>query len=223
MATKAPVSEPQPQGVSFVAVGRGSALERALEDASPDLAGAGQLLVVAVDETVDTIKLQSATREAVGLLEQADLEHLVSLLAPEYALPSAAVLEQSRRNLRLREELLREFGSLTAKEVADLAGSEARNRSQFAHALLRSGRVLSVMHRRQQVFPGFQFDADGPLPVVAEVLPVLQSRFRKDWEVALWFTTENYWLDGFRPVDLLIDDESRVIEAARAGADRSGF
>lgn len=223
MAIKAPLGEPRPQGVSFVSVDRGSALERALEAASPSLAGAGQLLVVAVDETVDAVKLQSATQEAVGLLEQTDLEHLVSLLAPEFALPSAAVLEQSRRNVRLREELLRDFGSLTAKDVADLAGSEAINRAQFAHALLQSGRVFSVVHRRQQLFPGFQFDVDGPLGVIAKVLPALRARFKKDWETALWFTTENYWIDGRRPVDLLVDDEGLVMEAARSGADRSGF
>jgi len=223
MAKEAAPSGPQAPVASLVPVHPGSELARVLAEAVPGLVGADQLLVVALDETIDAIKLQTAAREALELMERTDLEHVVSLLAPELGVPSAAVLEQARRNLLLREELIREFGALNAREVAELAGSEALNRSQFAHSLLRSGRVFSVAHRRAQLFPAFQFEADGPLPIVSDVLPALRSRFRKDWEIALWFTTKNAWLDGRRPVDLLQSNPTDVMEAAQAGADRGGF
>jgi len=222
MATKAPAGEPNPPAVTLVPVEPDSALARLLGEIGPEFANAPQILVVALDEDHDEGRVQ-AVSGALGLAEHAELESVVSLLAPELAIPSSPVLEQSRRNLRLREEMLRTYGALSAREVADLAGSEALNRSQFAHSLLRSGRIFAVTHKRQQLFPGFQFDAEGPLPVVGQVLPFLRARFRKDWEVALWFDVENYWLDGIRPLELLESDPTRVVSAAQAGADRGGF
>lgn len=222
MAIKAPAGEPNPPSVTLVPVEPDSELARLLGQYGPEFARAPQLLIVALDDEHDESRVH-AVAEALELVEHAQLDSVVSLLAPELAIPSAPVLEQSRRNLRLREEMLRTHGALTAREVADLAGSEALNRSQFAHSLTRSGRIFSVTHRRQQLFPGFQFDSEGPLPVVAQVLPFLRARFRKDWEVALWFDVENSWLDGVRPLELLISDPDRVVAAAQAGADRGGF
>ena len=125
----------------------------------------------------------------------------------------------------LRERLLAEFGALTAREIADLAGSGAVNRAQYAHALTRAGKVFSVVHRRQVLYPGFQFSSSNgaPIPAIAILLPVLRSRFQGEWEIALWFATPNSWLGGRRPLDVLRDDEDGVIKAAQAGATRGGF
>jgi hypothetical protein len=63
-------------------------------------------------------------------------------------------------------------------------------------------------------FPGFQFDGEGqPIPAIAEVVRRLGSR-STEWGMALWFTANNGWLGGRRPVDLLREDPQAVVTAA---------
>ncbi|MBA2386525.1 MAG: hypothetical protein H0V69_05465, partial [Acidimicrobiia bacterium] len=64
---------------------------------------------------------------------------------------------------------------------------------------------------------GFQFDEAGrPLPAVAGVLTALAGW--PAWDVALWFVTDNPWLERQRPVDLVVDHGSRVVRTAQADA-----
>lgn len=182
------------------------------------------MYVLRTSATLNPDRFAAATAELASLASQADIEHAIAALTPRVAVPRPAVLEQARRNVILREELLAEFGGLAARDVADLAGSNAVNRAQYAHALRSAGKLFSVVHRRQQIYPAFQFATDGePLPVVADVLAELRGWLQSDWERALWFTTENTWLDNARPVDLLVDKPAEVVDAAEKGANRSGF
>jgi hypothetical protein len=145
-----------------------------------------------------------------------DIEDLTGALTPAIPLPTPAVLLQARRNAEARSVLLSEFGALTAAEVAELAGSEARNTSALAGRWRREGRLLAVEHHGTTYYPAFQFDSDGkPRPVVQEVLEQLSSPDTTAWQQALWFTTANGWLDGQRPVDLLDEHPVAVAAAAR--------
>jgi hypothetical protein len=149
-------------------------------------------------------------------LGAAGLHSLVDLLTPDLRVLSAAAVAQARRNALARAELAREFGLLTSAEVAELAGSRAKNRAALANRWAKEGRVFAVPHGRQFLWPGFQFDAQGqPRPAVAEVLRWFRDESSR-WALALWFTSRTGWLDGRRPVDLLATEPGAVVEAARA-------
>lgn len=132
--------------------------------------------------------------------------------------PSAAAVLQARRNAAAREALLREFGAPSSAEVAELAGSKAKNKAAMAHRWKQEGRLFSVTDRGTVGFPAFQLDSQGrPRPVIAEILRAFAGK-SSDWELALWFLGSCGWLGGRRPVDLLESEPQAVAEAARSEA-----
>lgn len=161
------------------------------------------------------------TPAAVGPLRgetdrrDAQLNLLVHQLSPEFDIPTPTEVLQARRNASARASLLTEFGALTSSQVADLVGSEAKNRSSLAHRWRKEGRLLGVQYKGTVWYPGFQFHDGDVLPVVVDVLAELGGAGAGEWEIALWFTAPSGWLADRRPVDLLLSDPLRVIEAAR--------
>jgi hypothetical protein len=108
---------------------------------------------------------------------------------------------QAARNTAAREKLLSEFGALSGAKTA----------AQWK----REGLIFTVPYQGRNIYPTFQFDAQGcPRPVVAEVLATLGQQGR-GWQLALWFTSANGWLGGRRPVDILDTDPAAISEAAR--------
>jgi hypothetical protein len=145
-----------------------------------------------------------------------EIEDLATAMTPDVQIPTPPVVLQARRNAEARAGLLKEFGALTATQVAELAGSEAKNTSALAGRWRREGRLIAVEHLGVTYYPGFQFDPNGrPKATVAEVLKHLKHPSMTPWQQALWFTTANGWLDGHRPVDALDEEGKAVIAAAR--------
>lgn len=161
-------------------------------------------------------QLWQATR-----VEQIRTQALIDLLSPTRILGEAA-LTQARENAVARAAFLESEEVLTSPEVADLVGSDARNRNAAAHRLLRRGHVFAVRYRGRDLFPAFQFDLAGarPKPVVANVLASLAGAGLQGWEIAFWFTDGNAWLPPKkRPVDLLDSRPELVLTAAAHEAD----
>jgi hypothetical protein len=105
-----------------------------------------------------------------------EVEELAEAMTPHVAIPSPAVVLQARRNAEARATMLEEFGALTAADVADLAGSDAKNTSALAGRWRREGRLLAVEHHGTVYYPGFQFDSSGkPRPEIAQVLRYLSA------------------------------------------------
>jgi len=129
---------------------------------------------------------------------------------------SEAEISQLRRNAEARKAFLDEFGTLTSKEVAELAGSRATNRAALANRWKAEGRIFAVETGGHTLFPAFQFsEIDGqPRPVIAEVLTALGHEY-SGWQTALWFSGRNGWLGAERPVDLLRSAPGAVAEAAQ--------
>jgi hypothetical protein len=156
--------------------------------------------------------LQAAARR------QERAEALIEAMLPRAEVPSPVAVLQARRNAVAREALIREFGALSSVQVAELAGSQAKNRAALAHRWKEEGRIFAVSYQGTTGFPSFQFDASGrPRPVIAEIIDVLGRR-SSEWELALWFIAETGWLGGRRPVDLLDRQPEAVLEAARQEA-----
>ncbi|MDY7092423.1 MAG: antitoxin Xre/MbcA/ParS toxin-binding domain-containing protein [Acidobacteriota bacterium] len=160
----------------------------------------------------------------VGRAGPAVLDRLIEALTPDLQVPSLTALAQARRSAVARVELAQEFGLFSSAQVADLAGSTAKNRAALANRWKQEGRVFTVPHRGQQLWPGFQFDTDGqPLTVIEDVLGIFEGSGVSPWAMALWFTGPSGWLDGRRPVDLLESEAEAVVEAARLETAESFF
>ena len=129
---------------------------------------------------------------------------------------AAAALLQARRNAAARQQFLDEFPSLNSAEVADAALSKASNRASLANRWRDEGKVFAIRVGDQQVYPAFQLDEQGrPHDVIARILSALRPGQLSDWQIALWMTSPTGWLGGRRPVDLLVDEPSKVLEAAQ--------
>lgn len=109
-------------------------------------------------------------------------------------------------------------GLLSSKEVADLLGSTAKNRAALAKQLKDAGKALSVRLRNQDHYPGFQFDQENQrvYPEMSGIIALLAADYEYGWQMALWFSCDNEWLEGKTPLALWPDDRRAVVEAARS-------
>jgi hypothetical protein len=149
-------------------------------------------------------------------------ERVVEALMPHRDVPGPGLLAQARRNATERLAFLEAHGALTAEEVADLAGSTARNRRQTAHRWsVKERSVFGVEHHGRTLYPGFQFDPDTgkPLPAVAAALATLPAQLT-GWALALWWDTPVPETDGWvTPLEVL-HDPARVARLAEDEAAR---
>lgn len=132
-------------------------------------------------------------------------------------LTPAPLLEHVRLNAQARDRFIAEHGGLlTSQQVAEIAGSAATNKSQIAHRWRKDGSIFAVEHGGVTCFPALQFDAlnGRPLPVIKDLIVAL-SRYYEGWALALWFVTAQAWLNGKRPLDLLVRKPEIVLEAAQ--------
>jgi hypothetical protein len=116
----------------------------------------------------------------------------------------------------LRAEFFRLVPVLTAREAAVLAGLSGARAYQSVEQWRAEGLIFSVKRDIEDLYPAFQFTAEmRPLPIMREILRIFrQVTSRSDWDNAMWFIAANGWLDGPAPIDLLISEPSRVIDAA---------
>lgn len=168
-----------------------------------------RLKVLAILKSIYTQRVQMQTQ----------MQNLIEAMTPPAAVPLPPQVLQARRNAVARDALLREFGGMTSAQIGENAGSRSPNRAALAHRWKSDGRIFAVPHQGTNYFPGFQFRDDGqPLEVIAQVIRILGSK-RGPWEIALWFTSNNGWLGGRRPVDLLREDAASVVTAAEREAE----
>ena len=86
-------------------------------------------------------------------------ERLVSAMFTRNTVSPAAA-QQARRNAEARQELIDEFGLFDSDQLAEMAGSKAKNRSATASRWLAERRVFAVEHLGHRYFPAFQFGID---------------------------------------------------------------
>ncbi len=205
--------------MSKLAVAELTAAERhRLSKDHPELRGDQPAWIVSSEALAQIQALVAAWVRA-----EEDFQGVVEAMIPRTEIPTPAVVLQARRNAEARDALIREFGLLSSSDIADLAGSTAKNRAASANRWKQEGRIFSVPWRGSDLWPGFQFDVDGrPHTAVADVLSVLRPE-ASGWEKALWFISANGWLEGRRPVDLFAAEQDAVVEAARREAEELFF
>lgn len=130
------------------------------------------------------------------------------------ATPAQAYRAQATENAWRTIE--REFGLLTATEVAARAGGNASAGRTYASDARRNGRLLGVKRLNRVLYPDFQFGPTGPLPVVRDLRVAADELDIDEATVLLWLTAPTtWWGDDARPVDHL-DEPGAVLSAFRS-------
>lgn len=110
-------------------------------------------------------------------------------------------------------EMADEFGLLSASEVANRVGSNAKSAKSYASEARRNGRLMGVKQLNRVLYPGFQFGDDGTLPLMRELHQAADRRDVGEETALLWMTAPTtWWGDTSRPVDHL-DEPDKVLRA----------
>jgi len=153
------------------------------------------------------------------LLERHDresLERLAEVLVPRTP-PSPRLLKEAAMLVQARKAVLESGDWLTAAEVAQLAGLSTRNPSAQPNKWKKQRLIFAIHHNGVDYFPGYGLDRDAgfrPVRALARVIEVFTGH-KDGWGMAYWFRSDNSFLGGKRPQDLLATAPERVIEAAR--------
>jgi DNA-binding transcriptional ArsR family regulator len=167
--------------------------------------------------------LDRVLSQKTAAVREQKLEELVDFITGQMVVPSRVDTQMAQRIASRHARVLNEFGFVTAEQLADANQSRAGNRSALADNWKKRHQVFSVRHRDEsgrprEVFPLFQFEDHKPIKVVQSVLEAFGER-KAPWSLALWFTSNNGWLQGqARPVDMLESAPEAVVQAARHDA-----
>lgn len=178
----------------------------------------GALLGVRVPESVTPQALRQLlarfvdSLSATAVLQQA-LESAPTVIGPA-TLTALRAREAAWRDIEHR------YGYLTAQDIGDLAGSRSKNRTEYASARLREGKLAAVRRAGRLLFPAFQFERSTghPITELAAVLDVFHAADWDDESILLWFTAPNGRLAGADPAGLLAADPADVLAAAADAA-----
>lgn len=166
-----------------------------------------------VDETTTVTELSAdvardleQTRRNVAALGTAI--HAANLTAS----PNLARAVQAQQNIY--DSVDAEFGLLTSSQAGDRIGSRAVARRNAATAARNEGRLVAVRRGRYLLYPGFQFDAAGIRPVVADLVQVAFTHGWDETSLITWLVSPTTYLDGSRPVDIM-DEPDRLVSLAQ--------
>ncbi|WP_288473513.1 hypothetical protein, partial [uncultured Pseudomonas sp.] len=143
------------------------------------------------------------------------LERLAEVLVPRTP-PSPRLLREASMLVQARKAVLESGDWLTAAQLAQLAGLSTRNPSAQPNKWKKQGQIFAISHNGIDYFPGYGLNAEAgfrPLKPLAKVIEVFTGH-KDGWGMAYWFRSENGYLGGKRPQDLLASAPQRVIAAA---------
>jgi len=141
------------------------------------------------------VHTESALRRAV---QPGTIETLVRLRADGDDPPTDA------STLAWRQGFLKHVKCLTATQIAEEGGYQAKNKSAPATRLTDEGKIFSVRQGGQLLYPAFQFRHGQPLPVIARILQTL-GKDPTGWDHAFFFATPNAYLDDAKPMEKVRD------------------
>lgn len=149
------------------------------------------------------------------VVDQAE-DYLHRLMPRDVRLPEPAVLMQMLRNVNLRVTFLETHEAWNAAQVAQFAGSSAKNASALAGRWRSEGQVFAVDLDNDLLYPAFQFDpaTRKPKPVIRRLLAIFAERQASPWEIALWLANGRQGLTDV-PLALMDSAPDAVIAAAK--------
>lgn len=133
----------------------------------------------------------------------------------EMARKPARTARNIRRQDELNERILNEAVWLSARELSEKASFNNTNPSAGPNRWKAAGRIFAVQIGGKDNYPEYLLDEGyRPLPVVKEILATFGDS-KTPWGLAIWFGSENSWLGGRKPKDVLTEMPEQVLTAAR--------
>ena len=143
------------------------------------------------------------------------MQSILEFLVPQVPPPQHMLLE-ARMTAEARKAVLESGDWLTAAQIAEMAGFSTSNPSAQPNKWKRDRLIFAVRHQGVDYFPGYALDPSTgyrPFKALAAVL-ALFDRSKDDWGLAYWFASDNSFLGGKHPKDMLSEESVRVIAAA---------
>ena len=127
--------------------------------------------------------------------------------------PSPQLDRAIRATAEAWRRLEEEFGLLTSGEVAELLGVTSAGPGWVA-AQRKARKIIGVREGNTYLYPGFQFDHQTVLPVIAPLLELAHANAWSSDDLTLWmFGPTTSFVQEDRPVDHLREPEA-VLAAA---------
>ncbi len=130
--------------------------------------------------------------------------------------PSPRLLKEAAMLVQARKAVLESGDWLTAADIAQVAQLSTRNPSAQPNKWKKQGQIFAINHGGVDYFPGYGLDPDAsyrPLKALAKVIEVFEGH-KDSWGMAYWFRSDNNFLGGKKPQELLASAPDRVIDAA---------
>ncbi|WP_267248845.1 integrase [Yersinia sp. Marseille-Q5920] len=139
------------------------------------------------------------------------------------AVDGAGKQARAARNAQRREQLnakiLADSVWLTARELSEKASFKNTNPSAGPNRWKSTGRIFALQLNGKDKYPEYALDEGfRPIPVVKQVISLLGEK-KTPWGLAIWFGSENSWLGGKKPKDVLATMPKQVLLAAQAEAE----
>lgn len=187
---------------------------------------ADRVLVMTFDDIKPTVfetLAENFTNIASSMLEvlrerqdREALERLAEVLVP-HTLPSPRLLKEAAMLIQARKAVLESGDWLSAADVAQLAGLSPRNPSAQPNKWKKQGQIFAIHHGGVDYFPGYGLDKETgfrPAKALTRIIEIFAGH-KDSWGMAYWFRSQNSFLGGKRPQDLLSSAPERVIAAAQ--------
>ncbi|HEN3634210.1 integrase [Yersinia enterocolitica] len=131
----------------------------------------------------------------------------------------ARTARNAQRREQLNARILADSVWLTARELSEKASFKNTNPSAGPNRWKSAGRIFALQLNGKDKYPEYALDEGfRPIPVVRQVISLLGEK-KTPWGLAIWFGSENSWLDGKKPKDMLATMPKQVLLAAQAEAE----
>ncbi|EPU8564774.1 hypothetical protein ACVZYT_002520 [Yersinia enterocolitica] len=103
--------------------------------------------------------------------------------------------------------------------MSEKASFKNTNPSAGPNRWKSAGRIFALQLNGKDKYPEYALDEGfRPIPVVKKVISLLGEK-KTPWGLAIWFGSENSWLGGKKPKDVLATMPKQVLLAAQAEAE----
>ncbi|CNI09859.1 hypothetical protein [Yersinia intermedia] len=131
----------------------------------------------------------------------------------------ARAARNAQRREQLNARILADSVWLTASELSEKASFKNTNPSAGPNRWKSAGRIFALQLNGKDKYPEYALDEGfRPIPVVKQVISLLGEK-KTPWGLAIWFGSENSWLGGKKPKDVLATMPKQVLLAAQAEAE----
>ncbi|EKN3683014.1 integrase [Yersinia enterocolitica] len=131
----------------------------------------------------------------------------------------ARTARNAQRREQLNARILADSVWLTARELSEKASFKNTNPSAGPNRWKSAGRIFALQLNGKDKYPEYALDEGfRPIPVVKQVISLLGEK-KTPWGLAIWFGSENSWLGGKKPKDVLATMPKQVLLAAQAEAE----